>query len=182
MNVDQRWRRAEGATRPAAFARPVVLVVLATSCMVAAGGCSRKSKPSRRPAPDFALQALDGSTVRLSDLRGKCILLSFWGTRCPPCYQEAPHLSSLGQKYGDRDLVVLAVNVQDDTKEEVARFVENGRLTHTILLEGTQAAIAYGVYGLPATYWIDRDGMIIDNVVGFPGERVMEEKTAELIK
>ncbi len=146
-----------------------------------AGGCSRK-KTEKKPAPDFTLTALDGSTVRLAELRGKCVLLSFWGTRCPPCYQEAPHLSYLAQRYADRDLVVLAANVQGDTKEDVVKFVENGRLTHTMLLAGEQTAVAYGVYGLPATFWIDREGMIVDKVVGFPGERAMEEKTLELIK
>ncbi len=117
-------------------------------------------------APDFSLPALDGGTVRLSDLRGKRVVINFWATWCPPCRAEMPAFEEAYQRYKDEGLVILAVNEAEDAAT-VAAFRDEFGLTFPILLD-TRMAVGekYRIRFLPTTYFIAPDGTIIDQVEG----------------
>ena len=117
-------------------------------------------------APDFLLTMLNGEPVKLSDFRGKTVVLNFWASWCPPCRAEMPEFQELWEQRGPDgrdDLVILAVDfLKDDTVGAAADFVEDFELTFPVLFDTTDSDVAarYGVRGLPATYFIDREGVI----------------------
>ena len=113
-----------------------------------------------RPAPDFELKDLDGEKVRLADLRGRPVLLSFWASWCGPCRRELPGLSALYKQYKDKGLVILGVN--DEGKSTARKFAEKAELSFPILDDSTQKAHRlYRVHAIPAVYLIDKDGKVV---------------------
>jgi len=114
--------------------------------------------PAGRPAP--ALQALDlqGKTWKLSDLRGRAVVLNFWATWCPPCRAEMPSLQQLAEIYGPEQLLVLAVNVGEGPRR-IAQYLQSSGLNLTVLLDPqSEAARAWGANVLPTTILIDAEG------------------------
>lgn len=119
-------------------------------------------------APDFVLQEYaTGRLVRLSDFRGKTVVLNFWATWCPPCIAEMPDLQALhASRQEAGDLVVLAVDVQE-SPSVIGEFVQLKGLTMPVLTDRTGAvAKHYGLPGLPGTFFIDRDGTVRSKVLG----------------
>lgn len=111
-------------------------------------------------APDFELKTLDGETVKLSDYRGKRVMLNFWATWCPPCRAEMPDMQKF-QK--DKDVQVLAVNLSETEShpDNVQRFVDELNLSLTIPLDDESAiSNEYQVMAYPTTYMIDSNGRI----------------------
>ena len=133
------------------------------------------------PAPDFELKALDGSKVRLSDYRGRPVLLSFWAVGCPPCQLEATQLSGFAEQYAKEGLAVLAVNVWDEPPRKVERFVEEQKLRQRILLYGQEVEARYAAPAVPTLFWIDRTGVIVDVEVGYGGVKELVRKTKHLV-
>lgn len=111
-------------------------------------------------APDFILTSLDGKEYRLSDLRGRPVLLNFWATWCGPCQVEMPDIQERYERHSP-DLVVLAIDF-DESAEIVAPFVSELGLTFPILLDpgGKVNAELYNVRGYPSSYFVDSDGVI----------------------
>jgi cytochrome c-type biogenesis protein len=118
------------------------------------------------PIVDFSAELPDGTTVSLSDLTGKTVLLNFWATWCGPCRMEMPSMETLYRRYKDRGFEILAVNVQEN-KRDVSAFMETMSLSFPAALDvrGDIAAI-YGIEAFPTTYIIDRNGGIIARLVG----------------
>lgn len=112
-------------------------------------------------AHDFALQDLDGNTVRLSALRGQPVIVNFWATWCAPCRVEMPELQAVYETYQDDGLVILALD-QDESPDVVREFFyDEMDLTFTPLLDdGGEVAQLYGVFNFPSTYFIDGEGKI----------------------
>ena len=119
-------------------------------------------RPRQRvAAPDFRLPTLDGNEVRLSQYRGKVILLNFWATWCRPCREEMPSLQKLWAQFRGQDFVILAVAADRGNPRTVARFAAELNLDFPILLDPAgEVRRHYEVYGLPMTYLIGRDGRI----------------------
>jgi cytochrome c biogenesis protein CcmG/thiol:disulfide interchange protein DsbE len=120
-----------------------------------------------RPAPVFALSTLDGAPVTLEGHRGKILVVNFWASWCyPACYEEAPVLERNWRGYRDRGVVVLGVGIQDK-REAVEKFVNDFGLTFPIAqdLKGS-VSVDYGVYGVPETFFVDRQGRIRVKHVG----------------
>lgn len=114
-------------------------------------------------APDFELIDLDGNPVRLTDFQGYVVVLNFWASWCPPCREEMPDLQKLATDYAGKGLRVLAVNTTyADSPEAARKFVAELGLTLPVLLDETGKVTeeAYGVLGLPVSFWIDRKGII----------------------
>lgn len=109
-------------------------------------------------APDFVLEmAGTGEHVRLSDFRGQTVILNFWATWCVPCRTEMPDLQAA---YEDDDVLVLAVN-QQESDAAVERFVDEFDLSFPVILDREGSVRAhYNVIGLPATFFIDPDGVV----------------------
>lgn len=111
-------------------------------------------------APDFVLASLDGSDVKLSDFAGRPVFVNFWATWCVPCRKEMPEIIAASERYADRNLAVIAVNVQEP-RDAAAGFAKDFGMTFpTVLDPRGQVAAAYRVTGLPTSYFIDRDGVI----------------------
>jgi len=119
------------------------------------------------PAPDFTLPTLLGAPIRLAELRGKAVLLNFWATWCVPCRTEIPTFEVLSQRYKDRGLEVLAVNLDPLSSAGVAALVQEVGVTFRVGLDPSwSTAQAYQVLGLPTTYLIDRTGNVVVREVG----------------
>lgn len=111
-------------------------------------------------APDFTLQDLSGKTRKLSEFRGKVILLNFTTTWCPWCLKEIPNLKKLHERYKGSDFVFISVYLQE-SQRKVSSFVEKHALPYTILLDTEgKVASSYGVRGVPTKVIIDKDGSI----------------------
>jgi cytochrome c biogenesis protein CcmG/thiol:disulfide interchange protein DsbE len=121
-------------------------------------------------APDFELKSLSGETVNLSALRGQAVLVNLWATWCPPCREEMPTLEKMYNEYKEQGFVVLGVNMtRQDDPQAVKPFVEKYRLTFPILLDdASTAGNAYQMKSLPSSFFIDRQGIITEVVIGGP--------------
>lgn len=114
-----------------------------------------------RIAPDFRLPALGGGTVRLSDFRGRWVLLNFWASWCGPCRAETPELQRHATEADQERLVVIGVNLQE-TAAAAERFVGEFAVTYPIVLDRDgSVAQAYGVRVLPVTFLVDPDGRVV---------------------
>ena len=140
--------------------------------MVSVGLLDDRSVQVDELAPDFRLTDLDGNVVMLSDFRGKTVVLNFWATWCPPCREEMPEFQELWDHRGadgTDDLVVLAVNfLRDDTVGAATKFIEANEFTFVVVFDTTRGDVAarYGVRGLPATFFIDRNGIVRTTALG----------------
>ncbi len=136
-------------------------------------------------APDFSLPTTDGQTIRLSDLRGQAVLVNLWATWCPPCRAEMPAIEKIYNEYKDEGLVVLAVNMtyQDDASE-ILPFVQEHGLTFPILLdESATVGRAYQLRSLPSSFFITREGIINEVVIGGPmAEALLRTRVEEILK
>lgn len=111
-------------------------------------------------APDFRLTALDGSTVDLAGLRGRPVIVNFWASWCAPCREEAPLLRRVQEEDRDRDLVVLGV-IFGDSPENARAFMQRYDQRYPGLLDPDgRTAVDYGVFGIPETYFVRRDGIV----------------------
>jgi len=119
------------------------------------------------PAPDFSLLTLDGKKVKLSDYRGKAVLLNFWATWCPPCKVEMPWFVDLQKQYGNDGLVVLGVAMDDSEPGTIAKFASEMGVNYPVLLGTDKVSDDYGdVQYLPTTFFIGRNGAIVDKLTG----------------
>ncbi|GAP06989.1 peroxiredoxin [Anaerolinea thermolimosa] len=121
-------------------------------------------------APDFELQTLTGESVSLSSLRGKPVILNLWASWCPPCQAEMPSFQHVYEDYHERGVVILAVNLTLQDREEDARqFVLKNHLSFPVLLDsGGNVERLYSTRALPTTYFISADGIIRERVIGGP--------------
>ena len=111
-------------------------------------------------APDFLLGRLDGSELRLSDLRGQPVVLNFWATWCAPCRKEIPQFVDAYERHRGEGLVIVGVNMQEG-KGIVRPYAEDFGMTFPIAIDvDGEVADAYRILGLPTTYFIDREGIV----------------------
>jgi peroxiredoxin len=131
-------------------------------------------------APDFELNTLAGETIKLSDYRGKKVILNFWATWCPPCKAEMPHMQNFYEEYNDQGVEILAVNLtnMDKGEEEVQKFVDEYGLTFTIPMdEEGFAGTTYQAFTIPTSYILDENGVITKKIVGPMDENMMKDLT-----
>ena len=127
-------------------------------------------------APDFSLESLEGKTMRLSDFRGKAVLLNFWATWCGPCKIEMPWFVELQQKYGSQGLQVVGVAMDDASKEDIAKFAKEMGVNYPVLIGKEAVGDSYGgIPALPETFFIGRDGKVVDKILGLRGKAEIED-------
>jgi cytochrome c biogenesis protein CcmG/thiol:disulfide interchange protein DsbE len=146
-------------------------------------GTASSVTDAHKPAPDFELKSLDGRTVKLSDFRGKAVLLNFWATYCTPCRVEMPWLVDLYKQYHEQGLEIVGVSMDDDGEEQrVVDFVREIKINYPIVLGNHTIGDAFGgTQFLPKTFFIDRQGNISSTTTGMKNKSEFETTIKELL-
>ncbi|MDQ6799840.1 MAG: redoxin domain-containing protein [Acidobacteriota bacterium] len=140
-----------------------------------------KSPLIGKPAPDFALKAVGtGQTIDIAALRGKPVVLNFWATWCVPCYQEHPVLVENAQMIPNVQFIGVVFN---DTEDKINAFLrERGSAYPTLLDEQGKTAIEYGVGGVPETYFLNRQGVIVAKFTGPMTTEILQSNVAKALQ
>lgn len=167
------------AVRPVAAAprRPFVLVAPLAALIVAllallgwvllhGVSAGRTSALMGKPAPEFSYSTFDGKAVDLSSLRGKPVMVNFWGSWCIPCKDEAPVLRQAWAKYQHSDTQFLGIAIWDQGDAAKAFATSEGASWTNGMDNDGKIAIDFGVYGVPETFFISREGVLVDRYVG----------------
>lgn len=155
--------RARRVSRGVAGFSAVILAVV----VLGAFGCRGTGSPRTGDlAPDFVLPDLEGNVHKLSNHRGKPVLVNLWATWCPPCIAEIPLLDEIVREYGPRGLVVLGI-AGDDDATKVRDFVTQHSPGFKVLLDpGGSVGTLYGITGYPESFLVDRDGKLVTKFIG----------------
>jgi peroxiredoxin len=126
-------------------------------------------------APDFTLKNLEGEVVRLSDYKGKVVFLNFWATWCPPCRVEIPYFIELVEQYGDDGFEVIGVGLDPRDFSKIPAFADQQGINYTILYDTQGVSNIYGgIQSIPTTFVINRDGKVVEYIVGSRPKNVFE--------
>jgi thiol-disulfide isomerase/thioredoxin len=131
-------------------------------------------------APDWALKDASGNIHRLSDYRGKLVLLDFWATWCGPCKLEMPEIQAIYKEYGAKGVVVIGLNTWETS--DPAKFMKDNGYSYSLLLNADNVAKAYQVEAIPALYLIDKNGIIYYSRLGYLGDKSLTDKVAAYLK
>ena len=157
--------------------RPVLIVAPLTAIVVAllavlgwttlhGVGAGRTSALIGKPAPGFSYTTFDGQNVDLTSLKGKPVMVNFWGSWCVPCKDEAPVLRDAWQKYQGSGVQFVGMAIWDKTDAAQAFAQSEGAVWLNGLDPDGKIAIDYGVYGVPESFFINKDGLLVDRYVG----------------
>ena len=161
---------------------PAVLLIaqlVSTGCH-ATSAEETQAKPL--PASAFALKNTKGRTTRLSDYKGKVLLINFWATWCAPCQAEMPELKKLQTEYRSRGLQIIGVACPPERRSSVLRTTRKFRLNYPVLFGTREMTDEYEIGGvLPVTIVVDRDGKIRARILGILEPEEFKEKVAPLL-
>ncbi|PRX65075.1 peroxiredoxin [Cohnella sp. SGD-V74] len=131
--------------------------------------------------PDFSLLGLDDKVYKLSDYKGKAVVINFWGTFCPPCVKEMPEFQRQSDKWKDEQFKILAINLSEDSIS-VSNFVDRLNLDFTILRDqNRKVERLYKLKSYPTTLFVKPNGKIMDIFVGGMTEEDIDERIRELL-
>jgi len=117
--------------------------------------------------PNFTFPDINGKEISLSDHRGKVVLVNVWATWCPPCRREMPSMQRLYDELKGENFEILAVSIDSEGREAVAPFMEKMNLTFPALLDpGETIRPLYGITGVPESFIIDKDGVLVEKIIG----------------
>ena len=128
-------------------------------------------------APDFELKVLDGKdkTLKLSDFKGKAVVVNFWATWCEPCKVEMPWLIDLQSKYGPQGLQIVGIAMDDTDEKTIVSFTHKMGVNYPIVQGTEKVADLYGgIDGMPTLFFVDRAGKIVDHELGLRGMDIIE--------
>jgi cytochrome c biogenesis protein CcmG/thiol:disulfide interchange protein DsbE len=153
-------------------------------CAVALLGCDETDDGRgavREPAADFVLTLLDGGSFRLSDHKGGPVIVNFFASWCIPCKAEAPTLEKAFQDYGNGKLTIVGIATQD-TESKARRFMEELGLTYPAGVDADNAIKeSYGIYGLPVTHFIDKEGLVSYTHIGVVTEDLLRYELEKIL-
>ena len=134
------------------------------------------------PAPEIAGPTTQGETFRLSDHKGKVVLVNFWATWCGPCRMEIPDLVALQERYGPRGFTVVGVSTDDQGLDYVRAFIQKSPINYPILVVPDGVKEAYGgVPAIPASFLINKRGQIVYSVEGLTTEAALAPRIEGLL-
>ena len=140
-----------------------------------------KPANERKTAPELGLEDSVGKQANLRDYRGKVVVLDFWATWCHGCKEEIPWFAEFQRKYGDQDLRVIGVSLDDEGWKVVKPFIKASSVPYRIVLGNDATAKAYGIGSMPDTFLIDREGRIAATNVGMVDRSGLEKNIQTLL-
>lgn len=168
------------------FGAAILAGIIITACsnsgkeVVAASAV--KPDKDRKTAPNFTLKDANGTQVKLSDYRGKVVLLNFWATWCGPCKIEIPWFMEFENQYKDRGFAVLGVSMDEDGWDAVKPYIAEKKINYRVLLGDDSTGDLYGgIESLPTTFVIDRDGRVASVHVGLVSKTDYAAEIAKLL-
>lgn len=189
-----RWRPSPGALRNVVATVLVGIAIAAivwffdrpgsaTSQAVTVTASAQGAAPRiGRPAPDFEMTLLDGTTARLSDYRGRPVWINFWASWCPPCRAENPDIQEVYDAHRDEHGLVLLAPAIGERAGDVAAYMERADLSYPVGLDSdTQIAANYRILGIPTHVFVDADGVIREIRVGAMSKKTMEKNVEKLL-
>ena len=160
-------------------------------------GCSKNSYNEDKPiniqetstpmgdnvkAPEFTLPSTDGKTIRLSDYKGKVVIVDFWATWCGPCRKGIPDLIEIQKEFG-KDVVVIGISLDADTKKDVVPFIQNIGINYPVAYGTLEVTQQYGgVEAIPTSFVINKTGKIVDKHVGLVPKSDYTDLIKKLLK
>ena len=161
--------------------RPILALALLLAALPAAA-ITIKKQAERKKAPEFELKDASGRTVRLSDYKGKIVVLDFWATWCGPCKAEIPWLNELSKKYEAEGVVVLGISMDEDRWDAVKPFMEKVPMSYPVLMGTRRVAYLYGdVEGLPVAFFVDREQRVAAIHAGAASRKSVEQVIKALL-
>ncbi|MCZ6632269.1 MAG: TlpA disulfide reductase family protein [bacterium] len=144
---------------------------------------STQEPKNRQQAPEFALQDLEGNTVRLSDFDGQIRIVDFWATWCPPCIVEIPHFKALAEKYGKKGVTIIGVSIDQIDSSALQAFSKDHKINYQIVRGTSQTMKNYGnIQSIPTTFVIDQQGQIYSRHEGYRPQEVFEKDILALLE
>jgi thiol-disulfide isomerase/thioredoxin len=173
--------------------RPIFAVTAVISALVVGSGCGSsesvkaashvKEEKKRKAAPEFNLKDGDGRNVRLSEYRGKVVLLNFWATWCGPCKIEMPWFIDFERQYKDQGFAVVGIAMDEEGWSAIKPFLAEMAVNYRVVQGNDDTATLYGgVEALPTTFLIDREGRVASTHIGLTGKDVFENGIKELLQ
>jgi len=145
-----------------------VLVVLAVMTACNRNQANKTAMPvENSPAPEVVVNSLQGAPLKLSDLKGKVVLLNFWATWCPPCRSEIPSMMKLNAAMAGKPFQMVAISIDEGGRPAIESFFQTSGFSLPAYTDpDNRAAKTYGITGVPETFIIDRQGVIVKKVIG----------------
>jgi cytochrome c biogenesis protein CcmG/thiol:disulfide interchange protein DsbE len=160
----------------------LLALIAASACTTSSSAQQTRTARERKVAPNFSLNDVNGRRVRLSDFRGKVVLLNFWATNCGPCKVEIPWFIEFEQKYRDRGLAIIGVAMDEEGWSIVRPYLTERRVNYRIVIGTEKLAGAYGgVEALPTTFLIDKQGRIAETHVGLISKQTYEDQITAML-
>ena len=178
--------------------KQILIVLFITFFTFTTFGCQKQENDNNAPADeninvnvvsdgkkaaDFDLKTLDGKSVKLSDYKGKIVIIDFWATWCPPCRKGVPDLISIQNEFKD-NLVVIGISLdQQNTIKDLNPFIKSYGINYPVVL-GTQQVVAdYGnIQAIPTSFVVDQKGNIVDTHVGLVPKSTYTDLITKLLK
>jgi len=157
---------------------PGLLLALVAAGLLFSSG---ETTTEKKAAPDFSLQLLDGGTFQLSAYKGDPVMINFFASWCHPCRQEIPSLVAVRTEYKPKGVHFLAIAI-DDTEKDVKAIIKELGFTFPAGLDTTgEIKDAYGIYGLPTTFFIDKKGVISYSHAGSATKELLRHELDKLL-
>lgn len=160
----------------------LILIVILGGYAIATAVSGSNGKPEVGDnAPAFNLLGIDGNVHHSDQYKGKSLVINFWGTWCEPCIREMPALQAQAEKWKDKDVVVLGINVGED-QMAVENFVKQLKINFTVLLDPNKQAVQnYGISPLPSTLFVSADGKIRNIHIGQLDLATLDKQIEQLV-
>lgn len=164
----------------------LVIAIAVAGLLLTRGGAGNEFSPkssteAKEPAPNFTIQLLDGKDFRFSDYKGKPVLINFFASWCLPCREEMPVLEKVVLEYQPKGVVFLGIAV-DDTEKKMKDFIAKYGVTFPVGLDKTaEIQKSFGLYGIPTTYFIDKNGVINYFHSGVVTEELLQHELNKLL-
>ncbi len=153
----------------------ILSVLLLALTLAAAGSAQQK-------APNFKVQAADGSTIELAKLKGKVVVLNYWATWCGPCRMEIPGFVDVYKQYKARGLEIVGVSLDREGWKVVKPYIQKANINYPVVVADENLESAYGqIDAIPTTFVVDKKGNLVDKHVGYMSKADFEQLVKGLL-